>query len=60
MGLESCYEQEIFLFSKTVQTGSVANPASHSMGTTILPQEKVKQPGHEVDHFSSFGGSVKN
>jgi hypothetical protein len=31
-GLEYLQEQEIFLFSKTVQTGSGAHPACYSVG----------------------------
>jgi hypothetical protein len=48
LGFESGQEQEIFLFSKTVQTGSWANPASCSVGTGVVSRE-VKQPGREID-----------
>jgi len=37
-GFESQEGQEIFLFSKTVQTESGAHPASHSIGTGVLSQ----------------------
>jgi hypothetical protein len=38
-----------FLFSKTVQTGYGAHPASYSAVTRIFYPE-VKAPGREVDH----------
>jgi hypothetical protein len=48
-----------FLFSKNLQTGSRAHPASCSVGTGA-PSLGVKWPGHYVKHSPPFNAKVKN
>ena len=58
-GFESQQGQEIYLFSKTVQTGSRAQRASYSRGTGVFSRV-VKRPRREVDHSPPSSAEVKN
>jgi len=54
-GLESWNGKESYLFSKTVQTGPGAHPASCSMGVAIRPR-----PACEVNHSPPSSAEGKN
>ena len=58
-GFKSRQRQEIFHFSKTVQTRSGAHPAFYSVATGAL-SPGVKRPGRKVDYSPPSSAEVKN
>jgi len=50
--------QEIYLFSKNVQTASGAHPACYSIGTGVV-SPGLKRPWRDVNHSPASSAEVK-
>lgn len=57
---ESRQEEEVYLFSKTVDTGSKAHPTSYSTGEQGDLQPQKKGPGHEADYSPPSSAQIAN
>ena len=57
---ESWQEEEVYLFSKTVDPSSKVHPTSYSMGAQPGLQPQTKGPGHEADYSPPSSAKIVN